>query len=90
MEWNAFDKELVSAHGYTKNQISLWKASDLTPVAEVFGHSARILNMCLSPDRTTVVTAGADETLRFWKLFSDPEKRDKTESPGRKMGQGCR
>lgn len=90
LEWNAFDKELISAHGYTKNQLSLWKASDLAPVAEFYGHSARILNMCLSPDHTTVVTAGADETLRFWKLFSDPEKRDKTDSPGTKMGQGYR
>ena len=90
LEWNSFDKDLISAHGYSKNQLSLWKASDLSPITEFLGHSGRILNMCLSPDSTTVVTAGADETLRFWKLFSDPDTRGKTDSPGTKMGQGCR
>jgi cell division cycle protein 20 (cofactor of APC complex) len=34
--------------------------------------------MCLSPDGTTVLSAAADETLRFWKLFDNKEeKRDK-------------
>ena len=90
LEWNSFDQDLISAHGYSQNQLSLWKASDLSPITEFLGHSGRILNMCLSPDRTTVVTAGADETLRFWQLFSDPDTRGKAESSGGKMGQGCR
>jgi cell division cycle protein 20 (cofactor of APC complex) len=89
LEWNRFDKEVVSAHGYNKNQISLWKAKGLEPVTEFYGHSARILNMCLSPDYSTVVTAGADETLRFWKLFCESDK-DASESPGNKMAPRCR
>ena len=29
----------------------------------------RILNMSVSPKRTRVISAGADETLRIWKCF---------------------
>ena len=35
------------------------------------GHTARVLHMAQSPDGTTVVSAGADETLRFWKCFAE-------------------
>lgn len=38
------------------------------------GHTSRILYSACSPDKTTIVTAGADETLRFWKIFP-PTKR---------------
>ena len=38
-------------------------------VAELKGHTQRVLHMSLSPDNSTVCTASADETLRFWKLF---------------------
>jgi len=30
-----------------------------------------VLHMAQSPDGTTVVSAGADETLRFWKCFAE-------------------
>ena len=35
------------------------------------GHTARVLHMAQSPDGSTVVSAAADETLRFWKCFGD-------------------
>ena len=34
-------------------------------VAELMGHTERVLGLCLSPDTSTLVSAGADETLRF-------------------------
>ena len=34
-------------------------------VAELMGHTERVLQTCLSPDTSTLVSAGADETLRF-------------------------
>jgi cell division cycle protein 20 (cofactor of APC complex) len=43
----------------------------MTKMAEFTGHSARVLHMAQSPDGNTVVSAAADETLRFWKCFSD-------------------
>ena len=42
-------------------------------VAELTGHTSRVLHMAQSPDGTTVCTAAADETLRFWNVFGEPE-----------------
>ena len=39
----------------------------MTRVAELMGHTERVLQTCLSPDTSTLVSAGADETLRFVK-----------------------
>lgn len=52
--------------------------------AELTGHTARVLHMAQSPDGASVVTAGADETLRFWKVFGEPPaaKADKESAAG--------
>ena len=34
------------------------------------GHTSRVLHMAQSPDGQTIVSAAADETLRFWKILS--------------------
>ena len=41
----------------------------MTRVAELTGHTSRVLHMAMSPDGSTVVSAAGDETLRFWKIF---------------------
>ena len=40
--------------------------------------------MAQSPDGTTVVTAAADETLRFWKILSggDASKKEQAAANG--------
>ena len=70
LQWSQHDKELVSSHGYSHNQLILWKYPSMVKVAELTGHTSRVLHMAQSPDGTTVVTAAADETLRFWKILS--------------------
>lgn len=40
-------------------------------VAEMTGHMSRVLHLAQSPDGTTVCSAAADETLRFWKCFAE-------------------
>ena len=66
-------RELCSSHGYSENQLILWKYPTMTKLQELKGHSARVLNMEKSPDGASVVSAAADETLRFWNVFSTPQ-----------------
>ena len=77
--WSKHQKELVSSHGYSHNQLILWKYPSMVKVAELTGHTSRVLHMAQSPDGTTVVSAAADETLRFWKILSggDASKKER-------------
>lgn len=74
--WSSTFKEIVSGQGFSKNQLIIWKYPEMTKVTELTGHTRRVLHLAMSPDGSTVVSAGADETLRFWKCFqSDPRKK---------------
>ena len=46
------------------NEMVLWRGSDLACIAELKGHSSRVLNMAQSPEGNRVVSQGGDETLR--------------------------
>ena len=67
--WNPNERELLSAHGYSQYQLTLWKYPSMEICSEFYGHKDRVLHLALSPDCSTVVSAGGDETLRFWKVF---------------------
>lgn len=67
--WSINSVELVSTHGYSKNQIMVWKYPQMSQVASLTGHTYRVLYLSLSPDGQTVVTGSGDETLRFWNVF---------------------
>ena len=41
MQWNRHEKELLSSHGYSKNQLCLWKYPSLAKVGELTGHQGR-------------------------------------------------
>jgi len=77
LQWNPFEKELLSSHGFARNQLCLWKYPSMAKVKELDGHTARVLHMACSPDGSTVVSAAADETLRFWNVFAQPGKAAK-------------
>lgn len=66
--------ELVSTHGYSENQINIWSQPRMTLLHTIKSHSQRVLQICASPDGQTVLTGSADETLRFWNLFSKANK----------------
>lgn len=70
--WSRHQRELCSSHGYSENQLILWKYPSMTKIKELTGHTARVLNMDISPDGASIVSAGADETLRFWNIFDTP------------------
>ncbi|KAK7387396.1 hypothetical protein VNO78_28164 [Psophocarpus tetragonolobus] len=69
LAWSKNVNELVSTHGYSQNQIMVWKYPSLGKVATLTGHSMRVLYLAMSPDGQTIVTGAGDETLRFWNVF---------------------
>ena len=67
--------ELVSTHGYSLNQINVWKLPNMQKIATLTGHSFRVLYLSLSPDGQSIVTGAGDKTLKFWNIFP-PFKND--------------
>lgn len=71
-------KELISAHGFATHQLTIWKYPSMTKQIDLTGHTQRILQLALSPDGSTVMSASGDETLRLWKCFAqDPNSTKK-------------
>lgn len=73
LQWNPYEKEILSSHGFARNQLCLWKYPSMAKIKELEGHTSRVLHMACGPDGT-VVSAAADETLRFWEVFAPPSK----------------
>ena len=71
--WNKFEKEIISSHGYSKNQITVWTYPKMSKIVDLLGHMNRVLYLTMSPDGCTLVSGSSDETLRFWNI-NDPEK----------------
>lgn len=74
-------KELISSHGFARNQLTVWRYPSLVKVSDnLTAHSSRVLHMSLSPDGTTVATAAGDERLCFWKVFEQKTAKAKSTS----------
>ncbi|CAM0885539.1 unnamed protein product [Alopecurus aequalis] len=82
LAWCKNVNELVSTHGYSQNQIMVWKYPSMSKVATLTGHTLRVLYLATSPDGQTIVTGAGDETLRFWNIFPSM----KTQAPARDAG----
>ena len=76
--WSTRTRELISSHGYPTNSITVWRYPTMSPLVE-WCHDKRVLSIALSPDGSTLLSAGADETLRFWQL------RETSSTPRRQM-----
>uniref|UniRef100_A0A7S3KXQ9 CDC20/Fizzy WD40 domain-containing protein n=1 Tax=Amphora coffeiformis TaxID=265554 RepID=A0A7S3KXQ9_9STRA len=82
MAWSQNCNEIVSTHGYSLNQIVVWRYPSMSKVATLTGHTYRVLYLALSPDGSTAVTGAGDETLRFWQIFPGPRSGEKDGSGG--------
>lgn len=80
MLWSRNTDEIVTSHGYSKFNLTVWDYPTLDPIAILKGHSFRVLHLTLSADGTTVVSGAGDETLRYWKLFDKLKSRPQTDS----------
>lgn len=68
LKFSKNEDEIISAHGFSKNEVVVWKVKNLDKVVSFSGHTSRVLYMSLSPDGNCVITGAGDETLRFWGL----------------------
>jgi cell division cycle protein 20 (cofactor of APC complex) len=80
LNWSKHTKEIISAHGFSKYSLVVWKYPSMAPIAELLGHEQRVLHVALSPDGSTLVSASADETLRFWRICEGSVKGNNTSS----------
>ncbi|KAI3984093.1 hypothetical protein MKX01_035220 [Papaver californicum] len=55
--WNKNERELLSSHGLTENQLTLWKYPSMVSIAELTGHTLRVLFTAQSADGCTVASA---------------------------------
>jgi cell division cycle 20-like protein 1 (cofactor of APC complex) len=73
--WSKNVNEVVSTHGYSLNQVIIWKYPSMQKIATLTGHSLRVLYLAMSPDGSSIVTGAGDETLRFWNVFPGPRSK---------------
>lgn len=80
LQWNPYEKEILSSHGFARNHLSLWKYPSMAKIKDFEGHTSRVLHMACGPTGS-VVSAAADETLRFWDVFAPPLTSTKRAGP---------
>lgn len=66
--WSTATKELISSHGFSSNEIVVYAYPTMTPLVEWRSHKKRVVDIALSPDNDTLLSASGDETLMFWPL----------------------
>ncbi|KAJ3216541.1 substrate-specific activator of APC-dependent proteolysis [Dinochytrium kinnereticum] len=84
LAWCKNSNEIVSTHGYSQNQVCVWKFNNpmdrklpqISPIATLTGHTFRVLYLATSPDGQSIVTGAGDETLRFWNVFPKAKVKD--------------
>eukprot|EP00941_MAST-03F_sp_MAST-3F-sp1_P005187 g5187.t1 len=76
LTWSKNVNEIVSTHGYSLNQIIVWRYPSMQKVATLTGHTYRVLYLAMSPDGQTIVTGAGDEPLRFWNFSPGPKKKE--------------
>ena len=60
---------MVTGHSFSHNQLTVWRYPSMTKVADLTGHTSRVLLLASSPDNSTVASVAADETIRLWKIW---------------------
>lgn len=43
--WSSHERELLSAHGFSSNQLTLWRYPSMVKMVELEGHTSRVLSM---------------------------------------------
>ena len=75
LKFSKLKEEIITSHGFSTNDVCVWKTKNLQKICTFSGHSSRVLYMSISPDGNSIVTGAGDETLRFWNLNYKKEKK---------------
>lgn len=85
LQWSRHQKEIVSSHGFSKNQLCVWKYPSMTKVTELVGHTSRALHTVQNPDGTVILSASPDQTLRMWRVW-EPKRCESKKMMKKKTG----
>jgi len=72
--YSPVSNELVTTHGYSLNQINLWKTGangNLEKIDSMMGHRSRVLYLAGESSGGKMVTGAGDCELRLWKIFDE-------------------
>ncbi|CAJ0586708.1 unnamed protein product, partial [Mesorhabditis spiculigera] len=69
IRFNKDYKEMIVGLGRTANTLKIFKHPNYQEIANIAGHTDRVLGLSMSPCGQYVMSASADETLRLWHLF---------------------
>ena len=75
--YSPISNELVTTHGYSLNQINLWRwetDGEVNKVDCLMGHKSRVLYLAGENQGAKVVTGAGDHELRLWKIFDENVK----------------
>lgn len=90
VRWSLSGEELVTTHGYSRNDVGLWRYPSMQRLATLSGHKSRVLFMAMDPSGQSVVTGAGDETLRFWRVFPPMSGAQRDARPERRLSAGSR
>ncbi|XP_069604487.1 cell division cycle protein 20 homolog B [Ranitomeya imitator] len=65
--WLPDTRELITGHGSSRNQVTIWQYPSLLKDNDVYGHGGRVLHLALSRDQKRIFSASANETSFIWK-----------------------
>ena len=73
--------DVVTGHGLSRNEINFWKGNDFQKLGTILNHQNRVLYLGFCEQGNTLVSVGADETVRFWTAYSPDDEEESIDSP---------
>jgi hypothetical protein len=67
--------EVITAHGFSSNNIGVWTPTGLEKIAELSGHSKRVLHCVKTHNSNQILSGSSDQSLRFWDLIPKYDSR---------------
>lgn len=76
MLYSPVSNELVTTHGYSLNQINLWRwgsNGSLEKIESLMGHKSRVLYLAGESAGGKIITGAGGDEIRLWKMFEENE-----------------